>query len=291
MELTNELKQLILLAIKADRENFSSDGKHAIKLQINKAVYSLLKKGNVEQKLSNAEWIRIARILNVSVYKRAEWKTAPTPVFQYITGQLDWCRKESSTGLFCDECDIGKSHAAKQYAQNNKNVVYVDCSLVKTKQKMIRHIASQFGVDGNGKLLDVIADLIYYVKTLDRPLIIIDEAGDLDYLAFLELKAMYNALEDVCGFYMLGAEGLEAKMRRAVKNKKVGYAEIFSRFGARYQTLVPTHPKDKMKFKRHQASMIATMNFPSGNTEELIDKCDLSLRRIKTIINNQKKAV
>lgn len=287
---TNELKTKILAAIRADRDNFSSDGKHATKLQINKAVYSQLNKGKTERLLSDAEWIRVARILDVSVYKTPQWQTAHTPVFQYITHQLEWCQRESTTGLFCDECDIGKSHTAKVYASSHRNVVYVDCSQYKTKQKFIRFIASQFGVDSNGKLLDVIADMVYYVKTLDRPLIIIDEAGDLDYVAFLELKALYNALEDVCGFYMMGAEGLQAKMLRAMKNKKVGYAEIFSRFGARYQALVPTHPAEKMKFKKHQATMIASLNLPGCNAEEVVNKCEMSLRRIKTIINKEKKA-
>jgi len=36
-------------------------------------------------------------------------------------------------------------------------------------------------------------DLVFYLKTLPYPLIIFDEAGDLQYDAFLEIKALWNA--------------------------------------------------------------------------------------------------
>lgn len=285
-----DFKKRILAGIIADRNHFASDSKHATKLMINKAVYSQLKSGKIDGMLSDGEWIRVARLLDVHQAHRPEWKTARTPVFNYITSQLEYCQRESTAGLFCDECDIGKTYAAKQYASTHRNVVYIDCSQYKTRQRFIRFLASQFGVDSAGKLVDVIADMVYYVKTLDTPLIIIDEAGDLDYPAFLELKALYNHLEDVCGFYMLGAEALEAKMKRAIRNKKVGYAEIFSRYGARYQHLIPTTPGDKVKFKRQQARMVVEANLPGSNSMEIVEKCECSLRRIKIIVNKQKAA-
>jgi DNA transposition AAA+ family ATPase len=287
---TNELKIKIIRAVNADRTNFESDSKHSTKLGINKGIYSLLKSGKTERVLSDGEWIRIGRLLDVSLNKKPEWKTAQTPVFKYITSQLQHCQQESTSGLFCDECDVGKTHAAKVYAASHRNVVYVDCSQLKTKQKFIRYIASQFGVDSGGKLVDVIADMVYYIKTLENPLIILDEAGDLDYPAFLEIKALWNHLEDVCGSYMLGAEALEAKMKRAMRNKKVGYAEIFSRYGARFQHLIPTDLKQKKEFKAHQAQMIIAANLPGKDHEDILAKSEMSLRRIKTMVSKIKTA-
>lgn len=290
MAIEIELKNRIIKAIKTDRENFSSDGIHTKKIGVNKGVYSQLKNGKTERLLSDGEWIRIGRMLDVQLTKKADWITAETPVFDYITTQLEYCQRESTAGLFCDDCDIGKTHTAKVYANSHRNVVYVDCSQYKTKQKFIRFIASQFGVDSTGKIVDVIADMVYYLKTLDKPLIIFDEAGDLDYSAFLEIKALYNHLEDMCGFYMMGADGLKAKINRAIHNKKVGYAEIFSRYGAKHQAMEFKDKKEKLDFKIFQAEMIIKANVPNADINQIIKDSELSLRRIKVLCNKIKRA-
>ena len=64
------------------------------------------------------------------------------------------------------------------------------------------------GVDHNGKYGEVKANIKYYLKLLPSPIVIIDEAGDLDSKAFLELKEFWNATENACGWYMIGADGL-----------------------------------------------------------------------------------
>ena len=45
MELTIEIKDRILEAIKADRVNYPSDNKHAVTLGISTSVYNNLKRG------------------------------------------------------------------------------------------------------------------------------------------------------------------------------------------------------------------------------------------------------
>ena len=108
-----------------------------------------------------------------------EWKTAATPVFQFITAQLEMCQKNSMSAMLCDLSDIGKTYTAQHYAKTHRNAVYVDCSQVKSKTRLIRTIAKSFGVGSTGRFTDVYEDLVYYLKTLPDPLVILDEAGDL----------------------------------------------------------------------------------------------------------------
>ena len=75
--------------------------------------------------------------------------------------------------------NIGKTFTARYYVQSHKNAVYIDCSQVKTKLKLVRKIAAEFGVDSKGKYSDVYEDLVYYLRSMETPLIILDEAGDL----------------------------------------------------------------------------------------------------------------
>lgn len=283
MNLTTELKQKIVTAIRNNRPNFEgSDAKYATSLGIHKSVLAQLKSGKVDRLMSDQKWITVARKLNVQIGNEPEWKIVPTPVFTIITKQLEYCQHEGATGIFCDKADIGKTFTAKEYVRTHKNAVYVDCSLVKSKQKLIRYIAKEFGVDHTGKYNEVFEDLVYYLKAIIDPLVILDEAGDLDYPAFLELKAMWNATENHCGWYMMGADGLEAKIKKGIANKKVGFTEIFSRYGTRFQKAVPAGTDEQRSFISAQAAMVIRVNYgETKEMEQLIRKTGGSLRRVR----------
>ena len=82
-----------------------------------------------------------------------EWKAAKTPTFEYITAQLEFSQQSSLSGILCDMPNIGKTFTARYYVQSHKNTVYIDCSQVKTKLKLVRKIAAEFGVDSKGSIL------------------------------------------------------------------------------------------------------------------------------------------
>lgn len=259
--MTQELKERILAALAKSRELFTgSDAKFSVSIGVNNAQYSRIKNGDTEKVLSDAQWISLARRLGVNLTNAPEWKTANTPVFQFISAQLEICQNQSVSSILCDLSDIGKTYTATHYAKTHRNAVYVDCSQVKSKQKLIRYIAKEFGVGSTGKYADVYEDLVFYLKTLPIPLIILDEAGDLQYDAFLEIKALWNATEMACGYYMMGADGLKEKIHRAIDSKKVGYTEIFSRFGKRYGKVVPVGREDSEKMLQASAAMIIKAN-------------------------------
>lgn len=260
------MKKKVLAALAEARENFAgSDAKFAVSLGVNSAQYSRVKNGETERVLSDQNWISLARHLGVNMTNATEWKTAATPVFQFITAQLDLCQSASMSAMLCDLSDIGKTYTAKHYAKTHKNAVYIDCSqLMRDKSRLIRAIAKSFGVGSTGRLTDVYEDLVYYLKTLPNPMIILDEAGDLNSEAFLEIKALWNATDGMCGWYMMGADGLKAKMQRAIDNKKVGYTELFSRFGKQYLTVIPLSAEERKKMTQVTATMIIKANCKEG---------------------------
>jgi Uncharacterized ATPase, putative transposase len=280
--ITKDLREKIVAALMEKRANFvGSDAKFSVSVGINSAQFSRIRSGETERILSDAVWISLARNLGVGLGNAPEWKTALTPAFQFITAQLRYCQDNGASRLLCDVADIGKTYTAQTYARNNKSAVYVDCSQVKTRQRLVRHIAREFGVGHTGKYTDVYGDLVFYLKTLPAPLIILDEAGDLDYAAFLELKALWNATERACGWYMMGADGLQEKIRRSIEYKKVGYTELFSRYGNKYQKASPETAEELKTFKVAHVAMIAKANAPEGaNIQTLVHGAGGSLRRL-----------
>ena len=290
MELTNEIKQRIMEAIRANRDNYPSDNKHAAALGISASVYNALKKGNIDRQVSDTNWICIARRLNVSLSEEMEWHAAETPTYIFISEQLATCQQGGMSAILCDMANIGKTFTARAYVKAHRNAIYVDCSQVKTKQRLIRFIAKEFGISTNGRYVDVYDDLVFYLRTLDRPLIILDEAGDLQYEAFLELKALWNATERCCAWYMMGADGLKEKINRSIECKKVGYTEMLSRYGDRYSKVTPDDSKERDKFLRDQAGAVAKVNAPDGtDIATLVSRTGGSLRRVYTEIEKLKK--
>ncbi len=288
--ITTDIKNKILAAIKANRANYPSDAKHAASLGITTSVYSAVKNGQTDRILSDANWISIARKLGVSLRGEIEWKAAKTPTYQFITAQLEACQSSGISAILCDLPNIGKTFTARHYVKTRPNAIYIDCSQVKTKLKLVRKIAAEFGVDSKGRYSDVYEDLVYYLGSIDRPLIILDEAGDLQYEAFLELKALWNATERCCAWYMMGADGLKEKINRSIECKKVGYTEMLSRYGDRYSKVTPDDSKERTKFLIEQARIVAKLNAPEGiDAGEIARKTGGGLRRVYTEIEKLKR--
>lgn len=259
--ITEENRKEIVGAMRDSRAVFGgSDAKFAKTLGISPSQYSRIMRGETERILSDANWTSIARRLGVELAGRIKWNVAETPVYRYIATQLERCQAESLSALLCDCSDIGKTFTARTYVRLHTNAVYVDCSQVKTKTQLIRYIAKEYGVGYTGRYADVYEDLVFYLKTLPRPLIILDEAGDLQYEAFLEIKALWNATEGFVGYYMMGADGLREKISRSINALKVGYTEIFSRFGKRYLKVLPPEKEERDRMMYETAAMIIKAN-------------------------------
>lgn len=289
--ITEKQKLKILAAIEVDRQRYPSDAKHAASLGVSTSSYSSVKNRQLDRTLSEAEWVRIARKLSVDLREGMEWKAANTATFRYITAQLEACQGSSLSSILCDMPNIGKTFAARHYVKTHANAVYVDCSQVKTKTQLVKKIASEFGVGSNGWYVDIYNDLTYYLRSIDRPLIILDEAGDLKNEAMLELKALWNATERCCAWYMMGADGLKERLRRSIESKMVGYTEMLSRYGDRYNHVTPDDARERERFLMDQAALVAKVNAPEGcDVPALVRKTQGGLRRVYTEIEKLRLA-
>lgn len=288
MNLTTEFKAKVRQAILEKRENYGgSDADFSKSLGINNAIYSRLKKGETERIMSDTVWITLGRELQVKVFED-NWKVARTAVYSEIEDNLSFCKELSRSMVLVDDCGIGKTFCTKHIIKKMKNTFYVDCSQAKSKQLFIRLLAKTVGIDNQGKYNDVLANLKYYITTLEKPLIILDEAGDLDYSAFVELKGIWNGTDGVCGWYMMGADGLRSKISKGMNAKKVGFAEIFSRFSDEFIKLVPNGKADRQAYYSDLIGAVAMANIKDkSKIKALINKCldkETTLRYLETLI-------
>ncbi len=290
--------ELVRKAMLDNRQNFEgTDKAYAINLGINEAVWNRIKKGDTEKVLSKDKWYELGMLLELDG-KQEQWKTARTQVFDFIEQAVLTCKEHGTCMLLVDDCGIGKTHTA-QYMRKSKdyeNIFYLDCSQSKTKQLFVRSLARAIGVDPKGRYADVKLKLKHALNNrFIKPVIILDEVGDLEYPAFLEIKEFQNATDRHCGWFMMGADGLRTKIDNGIEHKKEGYREIFSRFGENYLQATPYNDTDKKAFMTDLVRTVLSVNLTNKTkVEEIVAKSRVEfdkiprLRRARTLVTMKK---
>lgn len=274
IELTTEYKQRVVKALMDARESYSgSDSDYARKWNIDKTVYARLKKGYQDGLLSAGKFMEIGMELNVSTRDR-KWNMAKTEVFEVISAEVMFCKQYSKGKIFVDKCAIGKTYTARYLSKSVPNCFYVDMSQAKTPTAFARSLARSVGAEHKGRLSAIKERIKYYLKLLPSPVVIIDEAGDIDVKMVSELKEYYNALDGFCGWYVMGANGLRAKLNYGVEHETSGYEELFSRLSDKYSSVVPTSKDDKIDFYKRLCRTVLSVNMDhKEKLDELVAMC------------------
>jgi hypothetical protein len=282
MNITIELREQIAQAILAGRENFEgNDGAYSRRLGINNAVFNRIKNGEREGLLAAAKWLNIARELDVKIGVR-KWNAVRTEVYEEIEEEILFCKNNSKSRMLIDDCGLGKSYVARHLSRTLQNCFYIDGSQCKSEHELIRAIGRAIGVGDAGKLSEIRANTKYYLKSLTKPVVIIDEAGDLTYSAFMLLKEYWNATEFACGWVMLSADGLRKKMETRIKCQVVGYAEMFSRFSEKYRRITPVISGERTEFYRKLLTDVLRSNMACP--DELYDTGARKMKRIDYLV-------
>lgn len=272
---TPEFKTNVLNALMAHRPNFDgSDVQYAKQYGINGAIYSRLKNGeNPDGLVRDSKWLEMGLKLDVQKDSK-KWVTVETQVYLEIYESVLFCQENAKSFMLVDGPGIGKTYTGKILARKLKNCFYIDGSQAKSKIEFIRLFARTLGIDDKGKIVQIKAQIKYILKILPNPVVIIDEAGDLDDKTFLEIKEIWNDTEGRCGWYMMGADGLENKVQRNINNKKPGFTEIFSRFGERYNHITPLDKNEKFSFYKKLITEVITANVQDRTkVSGIVQKC------------------
>lgn len=288
--LNDEYKLRIVEAIKDQGFKFKSNKAQASSLGVSQSQFSRIINGDLHKVITEEKWGQIASKYNVSLEDDDfVWHTAYTKVYHTIYKQLEACQSESISAMFCDMADIGKSYTAKDYVKTHRNAIVVDCSQNKSRTELIRALAREFGIDWQDSLRTVRKDLAQYMQSMTKPLVILDEFGDLSYPAYMEVKSLWNATEWRCGWYMMGADGLQVYFDRKRDLKKVGFAELFSRLGSRYQRITPPDEENRKQFLIQEIAQILKVNKSQYTPLQMYAKTGGSLRRLYIELKKEKR--
>lgn len=179
----------------------------------------------------------------------------------------------------------GKSESAKKYEAENKNAFLLSCNEYWDKRWFLRELLGKMGKDHAGLTLpEMMHKAVLLLKSLENPIIILDEADKLADNVLLFFITLYNALENHCGIVLMATHFLEKRIRRGVATEKKGYREIYSRVGLRFIELENTSYSDVEKICNangiEETAIIRTIS----------KDCDGDVRRVRRLIFSNKRA-
>lgn len=190
----------------------------------------------------NGKWNQISedmwKRLESQLIKNEGWQIFSTKAYMDMTLYLRFCQENSSVMWVAAPAGIGKSTAAASYAALNRNVFRLTCAPDMTRSDFVHELAGQVGVRTNGmSVRAAFNEILRHVVTLDRPLLIFDEADKLADAVMYYFISIYNALEDRCGIAFLSTSAIKKRITNGVLRDKKGYDEIESRICRRYVDL------------------------------------------------------
>lgn len=262
MLITSQIKEKTVDALLSDMNarGYTSQNKYAqyirsiLDIPFDKSAFSQIKKEDGRNALKDASWLVLAKHFNL--IGDNVWQVAETHTYMTMQTYLASSKKYGLFRILCDHASYGKTFAANVFAENNKDsVFYVKCSEHSTKAEFIEALAQQLGLEKTGTYNKLWREVTDKLLLMDKPLLILDEFGDVHDSVISLLKALYNKADRGdhigIGVFHIGADNLRKKLFDGRRRQKQSYAEYWSRFGEDILTLNFENPDNI-----HQAQQI-----------------------------------
>lgn len=264
----------------------------AIKGSANKVCAEMpgVSSGTISQ-MRNHNWDLIADEMwrKVAAYtgsSSSEWNDAVTRQAIELNQFFTDSQAHSLVMAITAKAGTGKSHLAKKYEQENKNVFLLSCNEYWDKRWFLRELLSKMGKDHAGLTLpEMMYKTVQLLKGCENPIIIMDESDKLADNVLLFFITLYNKLENHCGIILMATHFLEKRIRRGVAMEKKGYREIYSRVGLKFIELEP------ITFPDVESICKANGIDDSKVIRTIYADCEGDLRRVRRLIFANKRAV
>lgn len=193
--------------------------------------------------IRNGKWDRISdemwRKLESQLVVKGEWKVYGTRAYHQMSCYLEGCKNDQLVMWVVAPAGTGKSTAAIEFRNRNKNVFMLTCSEDMSKISFIRELAMTIGVKAECLTVrETLAAIVRELVKLDRPVLIFDEADKLTDRVLYFYVSLYNSLEGKCGMMLLSTNSIRRRMENGILRQKKGYDELDSRIGRQF---VPLH--------------------------------------------------
>lgn len=203
------------------------------------------------------------------------WNVAQTDNLKEVYYYCHSAQEQSLAICISDHAGKGKSNGFKYYDRTNTGVIHLECKASWSKKSFLKNLLIVMGIAPVGTTEEMLETFNVKIKQMDRPLLILDQADKMKDPQLDLFMEFYNDHEGHLGIILSGVKALEKRIDKGVQKDKIGYAEIFSRFGSKYINMHPVGPKD-----------VAAICEANGVEDEdlittIYDTCGGDLRRVR----------
>ena len=177
-------------------------------------------------------------------YRENTWNIARSiNNYRVIEQVFNDAKSESMWFAISNKAGSGKTMTLEDLYNSDVtgSVVFIQAEEWSGKQFLHKLIEKTIGDTGTAyKSIAQLTDLVvnyFNDMSLQRPVLIIDEADKLKPGALRALIPIYNRTEHRLGVILSGTENLEKEIKSGVRLRKKGYDELESRFGRSYINL------------------------------------------------------
>ena len=226
--ITNDQKSRIQHQLDAHCARYGSQNKAANALKgVSVAVISDIRNGKWDR-ISDDMW----RKLESQLVVKGEWKVYGTSAYNQMSCYLDGCKNDQLVMWVVAPAGTGKSTAAVDFRNKNRNVFILTCSEDMNKTSFVKELASVIGVKSDClSVRETLAAIVKELVRMDRPVLVFDEADKLTDRVLYFYVSLYNALEGKCGMMLLSTHAIRRRMENGIIRQKKGYDELESRIG------------------------------------------------------------
>ena len=208
-----------------------SQNKVATSMQVSPATLSQMRAHNWEN-ISDEMWRKVGAYVGATA---TGWAFAPTRNSSELLEFFKDSQEHALVMAITGKAGAGKTETAKKYESENKNAFLMSCNEYWDKRWFLRELLQKMGKEHSGMTLpEMMHKAVLLLKSIENPIIILDEADKLADNVLLFFITLYNELENHCGIVLMATHFLEKRIRRGVAMEKKGYREIYSRVGLRF---------------------------------------------------------
>ena len=150
-------------------------------------------------------------------------------------------RHQFMIGLTADT-GMGKTTAISAYSRQ-KNVFYICYDKSMNARQFFIALLRELSYPFESNLNDMINRAASELNRLEKPLLIIDEAGKLNHNMILYIHALWDKINVNCGIVLAGMPYFKNNLQRMSNKEKEGYAEFYRRINL-WHSFVGLQPKE-----------------------------------------------
>lgn len=203
------------------------------------------------------------------------WVTVATRGFERMGFILESAKNESLAMAVTGEAGCGKTEAIKQYTAQHPATYHLCCSEYWNRRTFIAKLLRALGKDMAGTVSEQMDAIVEELQTVEKPLVVLDEADKLSDQVLYFFISLYNQLEGQCGLVLCATNFLEKRITRGVRFNRRGYQEIYSRIGRKFVKLQVVNDEDIAAVCRANGVTSA------ADIGTIIKDSDNDLRRVK----------